>query len=191
MTYKIATPGRLWIAAAKNVAKTDTGNDEAVSGFYIRKQGGITFFDLAGNPFACLITNRHRERFFVSCSMTSEGIRYLHSTMTCDEVKLGIDQLGYGDTNRLAQSIVEDMDQQVAAIALTRAGLTVEHIANAANNLTVSDADRLAMDRAGLIEAMGDETYLKPDGRIMLMRSGYADSATGWKKEVAAEQIAA
>ena len=63
------------------------------SGTFKVTAAGILFSNLQGEPFAFLVANRHGERFFVSCSRSEPDggrIRYLFSTMTCDEKYLGL-----------------------------------------------------------------------------------------------------
>lgn len=63
------------------------------SGTFKPTAGGILFSNLQGQPFAFLVANRHRERFFVSCSRSEPDggrIRYMLTTMTCDERTLGL-----------------------------------------------------------------------------------------------------
>lgn len=183
MDFVIVTPGRKWIKAAKNPAETDTGGDESISGFYSVKKGrGITFFDLAGTPFAFLVAHRPGERFFVTCSMTCEGLRYMHSTSSIDEVKLGIDKLGYGDTNRLAQCIIEDLALHTAAEVLASANISIDVVASLASNTHDNDDERSVVEQAGLIQSLGGEYYPTSAGRVLLMRNGFEDTPSGWSK---------
>jgi hypothetical protein len=182
MDFIISTPGRKWIKAAKNPANTDTGGDESISGFYTHSKRGVTFFDLTGSPFAFLVAHRPGERFFVSCGMTSEGLRYLHSTSSIDDAKLGIEKLGYADSCQLARTIIEDLALHAASAVLATANITIEVVAAVASNTHENTAECEIVEQAGLIQSLGGEYFPTSAGRALLMRNGYEDTQTGWTK---------
>ncbi|WP_176331406.1 hypothetical protein [Burkholderia vietnamiensis] len=92
---------------------------DGLTGSYEQARNGVLLRDLQGEPFVFVVSNKHNEYFFVSCRQTDEGIRYLHSTSTPDERRLGLDALGYKATGELAEKLV----RAVRAFASTRAKL--------------------------------------------------------------------
>ncbi len=85
---------------------------ENLHGYYEQKPNGVLLRDLKKEPFAFIVGNKHNEYFFVSCSQTSEGIRYMFSTSSLDEQGLGLDQVGYAAGKELAEKIVKQVRQQ-------------------------------------------------------------------------------
>ncbi len=70
-------------------------NGRTASGFYKTRKTGVAFHKADGALFAFLVCNRHGERFFVSASTDSGRPRYMFSTSTPDEERLGIAGLGW------------------------------------------------------------------------------------------------
>lgn len=69
------------------------------NGTYKVRKNGVLFLKPDGEPFAFLVANRG-ERFFVSCSRQEGGrIRYMFSTSSLDELRLGLAGLGYAACN--------------------------------------------------------------------------------------------
>ncbi|ARL04371.1 hypothetical protein [Burkholderia pseudomallei] len=79
---------------------------DGLTGSYELARNGVLLRDMQGEPFVLIVGNKHNEYFFVSCRQTGEGIRYLHSTSTPDERRLGLDSLGYSATGELAEKLV-------------------------------------------------------------------------------------
>lgn len=185
MSRPITTPGKNWIAAAKDPAKTQTDGDEAVSGFYRPTTNGILFFDLAGAPFAFLVANRHRERFFVSCHQTAEGVRYMFCTSRDAEEKLGIDNLSLLEQRDLANEVADGLACDKANAVLNKLGFSLTEFVNMANMEPTCAAARKAFHKAGLtVDALGVEPdgYLLASrlGRVMLRNAGYQSIDGRW-----------
>ncbi|MDO5947127.1 hypothetical protein [Burkholderia cepacia] len=79
---------------------------DGLAGFYEAARNGVLLRDLQGEPFVFVVCNAHNEHFFVSCRRTDDGIRYMHSTSTSDERRLGLDTLRYKATCDLAEKLV-------------------------------------------------------------------------------------
>jgi len=60
------------------------------SGMFRVTGNGILFMNPDGSPFAFLVANRHRERFFVTARKREKGIWYMFSLCDCDELQLGL-----------------------------------------------------------------------------------------------------
>ncbi|MBM5458601.1 hypothetical protein H8F21_13610 [Pseudomonas sp. P66] len=191
MTHAINTPGKKWIPAAKVIAETPTHGDTTVSGFYKRLSSGIHFYGLDGVLFACLITNRHGERFFVTASETTKGPWFMHSTCSLTDIKLGIDGLGYRAQKELEQYIVDELDTLKANAALAKHGVTFEQFVGMANQEPTADTTLQAIHIAGLThepQGIEDDGYLLATrlGRHMLGAAGYAPVNGKWVKTAGA-----
>lgn len=79
------------------------------AGFYQRKPTGILFFGKDRDPFAFAVTNPKQGLFFVSCAKHGDAIRYLFSTSSADERRLGIEGLGPAREADLVRSLVEQL----------------------------------------------------------------------------------
>jgi hypothetical protein len=80
-------------------------------GFYKIRKRGILFLNLQKQPFLYLCQNVVSSPFFVSCSEVvidgKKRIRYMHSTCSVDEQKVGIDALSHMQQHDLCKSIQE------------------------------------------------------------------------------------
>ncbi|HHH9441326.1 TPA: hypothetical protein ACP32N_003265 [Pseudomonas aeruginosa] len=185
MSHVIITPGRKWIPAAKNPAGTNTGGDAAVTGFYAQRAGGILFYGLDGEPFAFLVANKHRERFFVTAHLTTEGVRYMFSTTTATECMLGIDGMGYREERELAESIVDEIEARRVHQCLLERGVNFEQFIEMANQKPTCSAALDAFHAAGLT---ADRRGIEEDGyllgtslaRTMLFNAGYKQIGGMW-----------
>ncbi|QHF00734.1 hypothetical protein LCG56_28670 (plasmid) [Pseudomonas cannabina pv. alisalensis] len=182
---QIITPGKKWIPAAKVVAETPTTGNE--SGFYKRLSGGIHFYDLDGQVFACLITNRYGERFFVTATARVEGIFYMHSTCSITEKKLGLTGLGLRVEHELASNIVDELDTLKANAILLKLGVTFDQFVAMANRETTTQECLNAFHKAGLtteLQGIEDDGYLLATrlGRTMLQAAGYQNASGKWVK---------
>lgn len=178
MSHVIITPGKKWIPTATVVAKSNTNGDAEVSGYYRRQPGGVSFYELDGTLFAFLVTNKHRERFFVTASDTSEGVRYMFSTCSITQRKLGIDHLGHTDTKKLEDEIVDALDAHRAREALSNQGVSFEQFVGMANRKDTSAVALKAFHKAGLtteLQGIESDGYLLATtlGRVMLRDAGY------------------
>lgn len=185
MEHTIITPGNKWIPAAKVVAETPTTGDE--SGFYKRFAGGIHFYDLHGQVFACLVTNRHGERFFVTATARVEGIFFMHSTCSITEKKLGLTGLGLRAEHELASSIVDELDTLKVNGALLKLGVSFDLYVAMANRETTTQESLAAFYKAGLtteLQGIEDDGYLLATrlGRTMLREAGYQNVAGTWAR---------
>ncbi|MBK3919928.1 hypothetical protein GFL03_21895 [Pseudomonas stutzeri] len=177
MTRQINTPGKKWIAAAKDPGTTQTHDDPSVSGFFKITSGGVVFYDLQGIPFAFLVT-RPGENFFVTCSLTEGGLRYMFSTSSKTEELLGIDGLTYSESANLATEISESIACEKAISTLAAFGFNFDDFVDMANRKTTSDLAHQAFFKAGMTVAprgIEDDGYLLASrlGRVMLFRNGY------------------
>ncbi|MFV3332748.1 hypothetical protein ACNFIA_17550 [Pseudomonas sp. NY15437] len=178
MAHSIATPGRKWIPAAKDPALTATNGDESVSGFYTKRAGGILFYGLDGQPFAFLVANKHRERFFVTAHQTVEGLRYMFCTTHCSDRMLGIEGMSYREKQQLAESIVDELESRLVHECLRKEGFTFEQFVEMANRKPTCAAALDAFYSAGLT---ADRRGIEEDGyflgtalaRTMLLNAGY------------------
>lgn len=182
---QIITPCKKWIPAAKVVAETPTTGNE--SGFYKRLSGGIHFYDLDGQVFACLITNRYGERFFVTATARVEGIFYMHSTCSITEKKLGLTGLGLRVEHELASNIVDELDTLKANAILLKLGVTFDQFVAMANRETTTQECLNAFHKAGLtteLQGIEDDGYLLATrlGRTMLQAAGYQNASGKWVK---------
>lgn len=184
MTHLLRTPGKKWIAAAKDSATTQTPNDPSAAGFFKIITGGVVFYDLDGAPFAFLVT-RPGENFFVSCSATEAGLRYMFSTSSKAEVLLGIDGLSYREKSKLAEELSESIACAKANATLAAAGLTVESFVDMANGKPTSDQACQVFYKAGITAApcgIEEDGYLLASrlGHVMLYRNGYQYVGGRW-----------
>ena len=156
-----------------------------MSGFFKIAMGGVVFYDLQGTPFAFLVT-RPGENFFVSCSATEGGLRYMFSTSSKTEVQLGIDGLSYREQSELAQELAESIACDKANTTLVAHGFSLESFVNMANGEPTSDQACLAFFKAGMTVALcgiEDDGYLLASslGRVMLFRNGYQYIDGRWR----------
>ncbi|WP_112188991.1 hypothetical protein [Ralstonia sp. GX3-BWBA] len=79
------------------------------SGFYREKPNGILFFGNDKEPFAFAVTNPKQGLFFVSCSRHGSGVRYMHSTSSVDERRLGIEGVGLSAQHDLVCALVNQL----------------------------------------------------------------------------------
>lgn len=79
------------------------------SGYYREKPNGILFFDNDKEPFAFAVTNPKQGLFFVSCSRHGTGIRYMHSTSSLDDRRLGIEGVGMSAQRDLVCALVNQL----------------------------------------------------------------------------------
>jgi len=191
MTYVIITPGKKWIPAARVVSETDTKGDATVTGFYQRLSTGIHFYDLEGALFACLVTNRHGECFFVTATDRSTGQWYMHSTCSITEGKLGIQGMGYLAKKELEQSIVDDLDTHKANQIMKEHDVSFGQFVGMANGEPTPDQTRHVFYKAGLTVAphgIEDDGYLLASrtGRRMLSAAGYVYENGKWLKPATA-----
>lgn len=193
MAHSIVTPGRKWIPAAKDPALTSTNGDESVTGFYTQRAGGVLFYGLDGQPFAFLVANKHRERFFVTAHQTPEGHRYMFTTTECSERRLGIEGMGYRDEQQLAESIADELDAHRVREILQKRGVTFEQFVEMANGVPTAPGALDAFHAAGFTvdpKGIEDVGYFLGTAlaRVMLRVAGYEQAGGVW---VPAEAAAA
>lgn len=191
MSHVIVTPGKKWIPTAKVVAESTTNGDAEINGYYRRGPGGVSFYELDGKLFAFLVTNKHRERFFVTASDSSDGVRYMFSTCSITQRKLGIDGLGHIDTKTLEDEIVDALDAHTARKALSKQGVNFEQFVEMANRKETSAVALKAFYEAGLtteLEGIESDGYLLATtlGRFMLREAGYDQVDGAWTPTVQA-----
>ena len=79
-------------------------SDLTCSGFYKVVKNGIRLSDHQEIAFAFIFDNGRSDRGIVSCRKHGNRYRYLFSTMTIDEIKLGYKKgLGYAESIELAE----------------------------------------------------------------------------------------
>lgn len=90
------------------------GDVKDMDGFYKEESNGILLFDVTREPFVFVVSNARQGHFFVSCTRHGKGIRYLNSTTSTDEKRLGLDTLGYAATRALAESLPTQLKEHEA-----------------------------------------------------------------------------
>lgn len=113
MTDHLTFPnGTYYVPKPSDVVGTLFTPGGTASGTYRKGPGGVTLFNLQGEPFAFIVDNRHRENFFVSCSRQADGrVRYMFTTTTRDEHALGLHQIGYAAGIELARSMIKQLKE--------------------------------------------------------------------------------
>lgn len=94
---------------ARRFVHFDNQPVEMQSGYYREKPNGILFFDNDKEPFAFAVTNPKQGLFFVSCSRHGAGVRYMHSTCSLDERRLGIEGVGMSAQRDLVCALVNQL----------------------------------------------------------------------------------
>ncbi|CAE6795260.1 hypothetical protein R70006_05042 [Paraburkholderia domus] len=97
----------------RRFAPLDQTDGKPLDGFYERKPNGILLFGEDREPFVFVVANASQGYFFVSCHRTGEGIRYMNSTTSSDEERLGLDTLGYAAERALAESLPAQLNPEV------------------------------------------------------------------------------
>lgn len=184
MSHVICTPNKKWIPAAKVIAETVIQGEAEVSGFYKRLAGGICFYDLQGELFAFLVNNRHGI-FFVTAYTTAEGTRFMHSTTSEAEKKLGIDGMGYLAQKELEQRIVSELETYRAHALLAKCGVNLLQFVSMANQEPTSEFALLTFFNAGMTirpQGIEEDGYLLATslGRSMLLDAGYEQVDGKW-----------
>lgn len=183
----ITTPGRVWAIAGKDVKASAAAacSDPSISGVYKRTSVGITFYDPAGEPFGFLVTNRHGERFFVTCSEKAGKIFYMFSTCTITERRLGIEGMGLRVQRDLADKIVDKLDSEMAVAVMKKRNVTLLEFVAMSNGEETSVEQKQAFYAAGLT---ADPVGILDDGyvlstrlaRVMLYDQGYEIRGEKW-----------
>lgn len=98
------------------------------AGTYKRTAGGVTFYTLAGEPFAHLVINRQNARFFVTASRAASGrVWYMHALSTPDADRLGLSGLTYSEELHAAERIAAQVDTPAAEDSAPLAELIQHH----------------------------------------------------------------
>lgn len=165
----IITPGRVWALAGKDVKASAEAAcaDPSINGVYKRRTGGITFYDASGEPFGFLVTNRHGERFFVTCSDKAGKIYYMFSTCTITERRLGIEGMGLRDQRELADQIVDKLDSEKAVAVMKKHNVTLLEFVAMSNGEENSTDQKEAFYAAGLT---ADPVGILDDGYVLNTR---------------------
>lgn len=80
------------------------------AGTYQRTAGGVTFYALAGEPFAFLVV-RPVESWFVSCGLNTAGrVFYMHGMADMDAERLGIAAQGWSEQHATAARIAAELE---------------------------------------------------------------------------------
>lgn len=91
-------------ASAAGIAGT-TGSVHQPDGYYVRMPSGVRLHDKDGAPF--VFVKRERDSgFIVTCSATSEGIRYMFGASSVDLAKLGLNDSA-PNADRLERELAE------------------------------------------------------------------------------------
>jgi len=80
--------------------------DGTAIGFYKKLKGRIMLYDMQNNLFACLVHNRHGEKFFVSASLKNGKPYYMFALSTKDEQFLGFNDISFTMQNKIASSLI-------------------------------------------------------------------------------------
>lgn len=83
-------------------------------GFYAKQPNGIHFYGRDKEPFAFAVNNSGQARFFVTCSRHGQQIRYMFSTCSIDERRLGIEGLGAADEHDLITKLLDQLQSSPA-----------------------------------------------------------------------------
>jgi hypothetical protein len=113
MTDRLTFPnGTYYVPKPRDVVNSLFIPGGTASGTYRKGPGGVTLFNLQGEPFAFIVDNRHSDNFIVSCSRLEDGrVRYMFSTTNQDERALGLDQLGYMAEIELARRLIHQLKE--------------------------------------------------------------------------------
>lgn len=113
MTNRLTFPnGTYYVPKPRDVVNSLFAPGGTASGTYKHGAGGVTLYNLQGEPFAFIVDNRHSENFIVSCSRQADGrVRYMFSTTNRDEHTLGLDQLGYAAEIELARRLIHQLKE--------------------------------------------------------------------------------
>ena len=77
------------------------------SGFYKVVKNGVRLSDHQNSAFAFIFDNGRSDRGIVSCRKDGNRYRYMFSTMTTDEIKLGYEKgLGYAESVELSERVL-------------------------------------------------------------------------------------
>lgn len=128
----------------RRFAHFDSQPVEQQAGYYREKSNGILFFDNEKEPFAFAVTNPKQGLFFVSCCRHGTSIRYMHSTCTLDEQRLGIEGMGMSAERDLVSALVEQLEGKEVG----RASEDVRILELALANLAELLADPCSADRS-------------------------------------------
>lgn len=102
--------GRIFVKDQASIRTSAADGCTEISGFYRILKYGVLLLDKERIPFACIVNNRHRERFFVSAHRTPDGkTRYLYGLMLCTEKRLGLDTLSNSDQHDLARRLIQQL----------------------------------------------------------------------------------
>ena len=97
-------------AANKKEFSESIFTDQTCTGFYKVVKNGIRLMDQQGEPFAFVYDNGRSDRGIVSCRKHGKRYRYMFSTMTMDEKKLGFENgLGYVQSVELAEKLLNEV----------------------------------------------------------------------------------
>lgn len=81
------------------------GSVHQPDGYYVRMPSGVRLHDTDGEPFV-FVKREGKSGFIVSCSMTSEGVRYMFGTSEMDLARLGLSRSAPG-AERLKHELAE------------------------------------------------------------------------------------
>ncbi|MWL91876.1 MULTISPECIES: hypothetical protein [Cupriavidus] len=79
------------------------------AGFYQAKPNGILLLGIDREPFAFVVTDERQGQFFVSCFKHGSDIRYMFSTTSADEQRLGIAGISVASEAELVRSLVNQL----------------------------------------------------------------------------------
>jgi hypothetical protein len=103
---KVIFPNGLYfVEGRKEIVNTLFLSGNTASGHYRKGRGGITFYNLQGEPFLFLAASKRGVFLFVSCDQRKDSMWYLNSTCSLDEKYLGLDKLTYLGKRELAKEI--------------------------------------------------------------------------------------
>lgn len=89
-------------------ARNDRQFDAECRGFFQPLRGGLLLLGKDKQPVACLVMNRHGERFFVSATACNGRTYYMYSTSASADAFLGLTGLSYLRRNAIAEQAARE-----------------------------------------------------------------------------------
>ena len=79
------------------------------AGFYQTNPNGLLLFGIDREPFAFVVTDERQRQFIVSCFKHGSEIRFMFSTTSADEQRLGIAGMSMASEAELVRSLVNQL----------------------------------------------------------------------------------
>lgn len=95
------------------------------AGFYQRRPNGILLLGIDRQPFAFVVTDERQGQFFVSCFKHGSEIRYMFSTTSAGEQRLGIAGISMASEAELVRSLVHQLAAETTRVDTRGATITM------------------------------------------------------------------